>query len=294
MSIFGGFGKSNFVNIDPNKGEKDILKNFKRVVIPAVIVVFALIIGGAALHSVPAGHTGVVVRFGAVDDNVLSEGLHFVPPFITRVVDVNNQVLKAEVQSSSASRDLQTVNSTVALNYRVGTSSAASVYKNIGSNFENVVVIPAIQESVKSVMAQYTAEQLITSRQTVGEEIKSTITQKIASYGFTTESLNIMDFQFSEEFNAAIEAKQTAQQNALKAEQDLARIKIEAEQKIAQAQAEAEGYKLKSLEITDQMIKMEMINRWDGKLPVVVSDGQGIFNLDKMLEDATSSAPAVE
>lgn len=264
--------------------------NIKKIVISVVIALAVLVVGASSLHAVPAGHTGVVTRFGAVDDTVLSEGLHVVIPFVTRVVDMNNQVTKAEVVSASASKDLQTVNSTVALNYRIESLSAASVYQNIGVNYENVVVIPAIQEAVKSVMAQYTAEELITMRQTVGAEIQEEISSKLAPYGFSTQSVNIVDFQFSEEFNAAIEAKQTAQQNALKAEQDLARVKVEAEQKIAEAEAEAESYRLKSQEITDQMLKMEFIDKWDGKLPVVVSDGQSLFNIDSILDSAASSA----
>lgn len=264
--------------------------NIKKIVISVVIALAVLIVGASSLHAVPAGHTGVVTRFGAVDDTVLSEGLHVVIPFVTRVIDMNNQVTKAEVVSASASKDLQTVNSTVALNYRIESLSAASVYQNIGVNYENVVVIPAIQEAVKSVMAQYTAEELITLRQTVGAEIQEEISSKLTPYGFSTQSVNIVDFQFSEEFNAAIEAKQTAQQNALKAEQDLARVKVEAEQKIAEAQAEAESYRLKSQEITDQMLKMEFIDKWDGKLPVVVSDGQSLFNIDSILDSAASSA----
>ena len=249
-----------------------------------------MFVGANSLHAVPAGHTGVVTRFGAVDQQVLSEGLHVVLPFVTRVVDINNQVMKAEVTSNSASQDLQTVNSTVALNYRIDSQSAASVYQNIGVNYENVVVIPAIQEAVKSVMAQYTAEELITMRQTVGNEMQQNISEKLAPYGFSTESVNIVDFQFSEEFNAAIEAKQTAQQNALKAEQDLARVKVEAEQAITQAQAEAESYRLKSQELTDEMIMMEFIDKWDGKLPTVVSDGQALFSMDSILESAQSAA----
>ena len=267
-------------------------KSVRRAVVGIVLAAALVFVGANSLHAVPAGHTGVVTRFGAVDQQGLSEGLHVVLPFVTRVVDINNQVMKAEVTSNSASQDLQTVNSTVALNYRIDSQSAASVYQNIGVNYENVVVIPAIQEAVKSVMAQYTAEELITMRQTVGNEMQQNISEKLVPYGFSTESVNIVDFQFSEEFNAAIEAKQTAQQNALKAEQDLARVKVEAEQAITQAQAEAESYRLKSQELTDEMIMMEFIDKWDGKLPTVVSDGQALFSMDSILESAQSAAAA--
>ncbi len=271
-------------------------KAVSRILLTTVALLAVVVLGANALHTVPAGHTGVVLRFGAVQDEVLGEGLHVVLPFATRVVDMNNQVTKAEVTSNSASQDLQTVNSTVALNYRINSQSAASVYRNIGINYEDVVVIPAIQEAVKAVMAQYTAEELITMRQTVGSEMQQNISEKLTPYGFSTQSLNIVDFQFSEEFNAAIEAKQTAQQNALKAEQDLARVKVEAEQAVAQAQAEAESYRLKSQELTDEMILMEFIEKWDGKMPTVVSDGQALFSLDSLLglEGSSSAPPAQE
>ena len=271
-------------------------KTVRRAVVGIVLAAALVFVGANSLHAVPAGHTGVVTRFGAVDQQVLSEGLHVVLPFVTRVVDINNQVMKAEVTSNSASQDLQTVNSTVALNYHIDSQSAANVYQNIGVNYENVVVIPAIQEAVKSVMAQYTAEELITMRQTVGSEMQQNISEKLTPYGFSTQSLNIVDFQFSEEFNAAIEAKQTAQQNALKAEQDLARVKVEAEQAVTQAQAEAESYRLKSQELTDEMILMEFIEKWDGKMPTVVSDGQALFSLDSLLglEGSSSAPPAQE
>lgn len=271
-------------------------KAVSRILLTTVALLAVVVLGANALHTVPAGHTGVVLRFGAVQDEVLGEGLHVVLPFATRVVDMNNQVTKAEVTSNSASQDLQTVNSTVALNYRINSQSAASVYRNIGINYEDVVVIPAIQEAVKAVMAQYTAEELITMRQTVGSEMQQNISEKLTPYGFSTQSLNIVDFQFSEEFNAAIEAKQTAQQNALKAEQDLARVKVEAEQAVTQAQAEAESYRLKSQELTDEMILMEFIEKWDGKMPTVVSDGQALFSLDSLLglEGSSSAPPAQE
>ena len=108
-------------------------KTVRRAVVGIVLAAALVFVGANSLHAVPAGHTGVVTRFGAVDQQVLSEGLHVVLPFVTRVVDINNQVMKAEVTSNSASQDLQTVNSTVALNYRIDSQSAASVYQNIGT-----------------------------------------------------------------------------------------------------------------------------------------------------------------
>ena len=113
--------------------------------------------------------------------------------------------------------------------------------------------------------------------------MKKALANKVSAYGLDVEELNIINFDFSEEFNKAIEAKQTAQQNALKAEQDLARIKIEAEQKIEQAKAEAETYRLQNQEITDKTLVLKYLEKWNGQLPTVVTDGQSIFDLNGIL-----------
>ncbi len=252
------------IDINPKKTGKII----SGVIIAAVVILLLL----NAFTTVSAGHTGVVLTFGKVSPAVLSEGLHFKIPFIQQIVQIDNRVLKAEVDCSSASKDLQTVSSTIALNYRVKNESSAEIYQDVGLNYENIIIAPAIQECVKAVTAKYTAEQLITERQLVGDQMKELLNEKISSYGLELQIFNIISFEFTAEYNAAIEAKQTAQQNALKAEQDLQRIKVEAEQTVAKAEAEAEAYRLKSEQITPQMIAMEYIDKWDGKLPAVAGN----------------------
>ena len=275
---------------------KEVKKfRFIPILLAVILAVFLLL---SSVTTIPAGHTGVVTTFGKVSGTVLGEGLHFKLPFITNVVKIDNRVLKTEVSSSSASKDLQTVNSTIALNYRIGRANSASIYQNIGTDFENVLINPAIQECVKSVTAQFTAEELITERQKVGDLMREALAEKIGPYGFDIEVFNITSFEFSEEFNAAIEAKQTAQQNALKAEQDLARIKVEAQQRgyasltDEQARAEAESYRLKNQEITQETLAMEWINKWDGKLPSVASDGSMMFDISDIIAAAGSGKSA--
>ncbi len=274
---------------------KPVGRRVRNIVLAVVLTLAVLIVALNSLVQVPAGHTGVVLQFGAVSSEVLSAGLHGKIPFVTRVVNIDNRVLKAEVDSTSASSDLQNVESTIAVNYRVTPASSAALYRDVGLGFEDVIVKPAIQECVKAVTARFTAEELITQRQTVSEQMRSELQQKIGSYGLNIEIFNIISFEFSEEFNAAIEAKQTAQQNALKAEQDLTRIKVEAQQQIEKAKAEAESYKLKNQEITKETLLMEWINKWDGKLPAVSSDSQMMLDLSELLSAVkdTSSAPSV-
>ncbi|MGN0642901.1 MAG: prohibitin family protein [Huintestinicola sp.] len=244
----------------------------------AAIVVITIVLN--AFTTVQAGHSGVVLTFGKVSEGVLGEGLHFKIPFIQEIVQIDNRVLKSEVDCSSASKDLQTVTSTIALNYRVKNECSATIYRDVGLNYENVIIAPAIQECVKAITAKYTAEELITERAIISDQMKNLLSDKISSYGLELEIFNIISFEFTAEYNAAIEAKQTAQQNALKAEQDLQRIKVEAEQTITQAQAEAEAYRVKSEQITPQMIAMEYIDKWDGKLPEVVSGDGSTMMID--------------
>jgi len=121
----------------------------------------------------------------------------------------------------------------------------------------------------------------------VSYEMEKEISQKINPYGLNIEVLNIVNFDFSEEFNKAIEAKQTAQQQALKAEQDLARIKVEAEQMLTKSKAEAEAYQLKNQQITDKIIMMQFVEKWDGKLPTVASGVSGLFDLNSYISGST-------
>ncbi len=235
--------------------------------------------------SVKSGHTGVVTTFGKVSDTVLTEGLHVKVPFVQQVVQVDNRVLKSEAKCISASKDLQTITSVIALNYRVSNSKSAELYKNVGVDYQNTIITPTIQDSVKAITAKFTAEELITNRQAVGQEMRELVAKKLESYGVLVDNFNIINFEFSKEFDAAIEAKQTAEQNALKAQQDLARIKVEAQQKIEQAKAEAEAYRLKSQQITREMILMEYINKWDGKLPTVASDGTTMIDISELLKE---------
>ena len=275
--------------IDANSG------TVKKIVVPIIIVFVLLIVLLNSFTTVRAGHSGVVTTFGKVSENVLSEGLHFKIPFIQNIILIDNRVQKAEASCSSASKDLQTVSSTIAVNYKVLNGYSASVYKNIGMDYESVIITPAIQECVKAVTAKFTAEELITNRQNVGDQMMDLLKDKIGNYGIDIQIFNITAFDFTDEYNAAIEAKQTAQQNALKAEQDLQRIKVEAEQTITKAEAEAEAYRLKSEQITPEILISNYIEKWDGKLPTVVAGDGGTMMIDisKLLDGIGSGSSAV-
>ena len=182
------------------------------------VVLLALIAGTSAVTIVPAGHTGVIVTMGKVSDRVLSEGMHMKVPFAQQIVMMNNKIQKTEIDSNGVSKDLQTVSSGVAINYHINKDDSAKIYQSIGEGYADTVLQPAIQESMKAITAQYTAEELITKRSAVGEEIGATLAEKVQEYGILIDKFNIINFDFSEEFNAAIEQKQVAEQNKLRAE----------------------------------------------------------------------------
>ena len=247
---------------------------------------------GSTMTIVPAGHAGVVVTMGSVSQRVLEEGLHFKAPFVQQVVIMNNKIQKTEVSSNSVSKDLQTISSSVAINYHITKDASATIYQTIGEQYADTVLQPAIQEAVKAVTAQYTAEELITKRSAVGDEIGQTLSNKVSEYGILIDKFNIVNFDFSEEFNAAIEQKQVAEQNKLRAETEKEQQIIEAEaaakQKTIAAEAEAEAT-LKKAEaeaaanekinasLNDRVLRYQQIEKWDGKYPNVVSDSASIL-----------------
>ena len=251
-----------------------------------------LALGFSATTIVPAGHSGVVVTMGRVQKTALDEGLHFKLPFVQQIILMNNKIQKTEVASNSVSKDLQTVSSSVAINFHITKDAASDIYQNIGEQYADTVLQPAIQESVKAVTAQYTAEEMITKRSAVGDEIGQALSDKVSEYGILIDKFNIINFDFSEEFNAAIEQKQVAEQNKLRAETEKEQQIIEAEaaakQKVIAAEAEAEAT-LKKAEaeasanekinasLSDGVLRYQQIEKWDGKYPNVVSSDSGIL-----------------
>ena len=245
---------------------KNILKKKNYFIIGSVLFII-LILFFSSLTTIKSGEVGIKVRFGKVINTQMNEGVNFKVPFIEKIVKMNIQVQKAEVQTSSASKDLQDVDMELAVNYKVDGKQATNLYKNVGTNYENVVLQPAIQESIKAITSKYTAEELITKRNEVSNDCMKELENKVKKYGLTIDNFNITNFSFSEEFNKAIEEKQVAEQKVLTAKQELEKEKIEAEKKIVKAKAEKEANELKQQSLTDNLIKEKFIEKWNGELP---------------------------
>lgn len=227
-----------------------------------------------------AGERGVVLNFGAVQNTVLDEGLHLRIPIVQTVIHVDVKVQKSESEAAAASSDLQDVSSRVVLNYHIIPDKANVVYQTIGVAFKERIIDPAVQEVVKAVTAKYTAEELITKRPAVSDAMKAALTERLLLNNIAVDAFSIVGFSFSKGFMEAIEAKQTAEQLALKAKRDLDRIKIEAQQKVTAAQAEAESLRLQRANISSDLIELrrveanlKAIEKWNGILPQVTGAG---------------------
>ncbi len=257
----------------------------------AIVIIALIVIGvvaAASVKIVDAGHRGVLTHWNAVDLSAppLEEGLHFVVPFADDVVNMEVRTLLFVKETSSASKDLQTVTTEVTVNYHPSYESVNSLYKQVGLDYQNRVIAPAVEEVVKQVTANYNAEELITKRPQVKSDIEIEIGNRLLGFNILTEVISITDFQFSALFSQAIEAKVEAEQKALQAENDLRRIQVEALQaearsqgiakgNIAQANGEAEAIRIINQALSQNPAYLEWLKTqaWDGKLPLVVGEG---------------------
>ncbi len=273
---------------------KDKAGNFSPFKLVGLIlaVIFAVIFLGSCFVVIPAGHTGVALTFGKVEDTVLQEGLHFKVPFVQKIVVVDNRIVKLDVNTEAFSKDLQTITTVVAVNYHVGKENSQTLYKNVGMGFEEVLITPAVNEVLKAVTAKYTAVELVSSRAEVSMLLDDGLNEKMNAYGIFINELNIINWDFSEEYINAVEAKQVAEQNLIKTrteqEQALVIANTEAEKRVIAAEAQAneikvlaeanaESNRILTESISELLIKYQTVAKWDGKLPTVMAGSDNLL-----------------
>ena len=299
------------------------MKKIAKIVALVIAALLVVILVGDSFATVPVGSTGILLTFGKVEDGkALSEGLHIKLPLVQRIVSMDNRVKKLELNTEAFSKDIQTVSATLAVNYRLQAEKSFSIYKTHGTQYEQNIIVPATHEVLKSVCAQYTAEELISKRAESSDMMRDELDAKLSGMGITVTDFNIIDFDFSDEFINAVEAKQVAEQVKKKAatenetaiaqaerekqvsikqsEAEAERVRIEAEAQAqstliaAQAQADAvklaadaEAYRMENegKYVTASLIDKILAENWDGKLPNVVGgDVKGILNVDSLLD----------
>jgi regulator of protease activity HflC (stomatin/prohibitin superfamily) len=230
---------------------------------------------------------------------VLGEGIHLIAPQVNTVELLEVRTQKEEAQSQAASKDLQTVSTTVAINFHLSPEGVDDLYKKVGTDYKSRIIDPVTQESLKAVTARYTAEELIRLREKVKTEVQNDVTNRLAPYNIVVEpaGVSITNFSFSDEFNKAIEQKQVAQQTAEKQRYVLQQAKLQAETAVTEAKGNAEAARINAQALQAQggsrVLAREWIEKWDGKLPMV-SGGNGNMILDvrDLMQNAGSTAKA--
>lgn len=261
----------------------------KKIIIAVVILLAVVILAANCITIVEAGHTGVVVTLGKVNDGVLQEGIHVKAPFVQKVVKIDNRITKLEVQTEAFSKDLQTVTTTLAINYRVDTSKSFSIYKNIGADYETVLVTPAVNEVLKATTAKYTAEESVTNRALISDGLVEGLNEKLNSIGLYVTDVNIINFDFSEAFITAIEEKQVAQQKLLKSETDKQTAIINAEANAETiritAEAEAKANQIINDSLSKNVIEYNKVEKWNGELPKVTGSSGSLVSFDSLTDE---------
>src|SRR2546428_1426387 len=272
----------------PNPSQYSGTRSSNKLIIVASIVTFVVIIVFMfeSVVVVEAGHRGVVLYVGAVENRVLGEGIHYIIPFAEQVVPLEVRTLKFQANASAASNDLQEVATVIALNYHLDPSKANIVYQQLGADYADRIIAPTIQESVKASVAKFNAEELITKRATAKAVIAQTIANTLSARNIVVETVFITDFKFSPAFASQVESKVVAFQKFLTEQNNLKAIQVIANQTVVQAQAtaranvarangESQAIKVITVQLkqSPQYLQWLSINRWNGQMPYALGSG---------------------
>lgn len=252
-----------------------------RLAVVGALALIALITLFSSMRSIGTGEVGVVTRYGKVTGRELSEGLAFVAPWgVNNVTTYDVKTQKEQVDNiAAASKDLQDVKGTVVLNYQLNRSDVSRIHQTIGKEYKDKLIFPALNEVFKATTSQYTAQELITRRPEVKEEIVRGLRDRLKKYGIEVQDVSLTNFEFSKAFNDAIEAVQIANQKVAQAQQELAQAKIDAEKQVTQAQAAADSQRLQQQTLTAQLLYKQWIEKWNGQLPTTVTGDSTILQL---------------
>jgi len=253
--------------------KKSSMQSEKKAIVATIIAVVAVIVFLIVnpFVKVGAGQRGVVLKWGAVQATILDEGIHWITPLSKKVKKMDVTIQVEEAKATASSKDLQTVNSEVTINYHLDADKVNVIYQDLKKDYSKRIIEPAIQEFIKKATAQYTAEEVITKRENVKEDLKNALIENLSKNNIIVDDIFITDFRFSESFDSAIEAKVTAEQSALEAQNKLEQVKFEAAQRVAKAEAEAMAIKIQAGAIAKQggkdYVALKAIEKWNGILP---------------------------
>ncbi|MDJ0677223.1 MAG: prohibitin family protein [Calothrix sp. MO_167.B42] len=219
-----------------------------------------------------AGERGVVMQFGKVQERILGEGLHPIVPVITSIKTLNVRVKQNSFKADAASRDLQRVSTEIAINWHIDPTKVNRIFQQVGDEEQIIqgIMTPAVSEVLKAATAKKTAEEIITKRNDLKQEIDEQMTNRMADYGVIIDDVSLVDFAFSPEFSKAIEAKQIAEQEAKQASFIAKKATQEAQAEINRAKGHAEAQRLQRQTLTPELLQKQAIEKWDGRFPTVM------------------------
>lgn len=250
-----------------------------------VIAIIAILINPFII--VHAGERGVLMQFGKVENMILGEGIHPVIPLVNTVKKLTVRIQKQEISAEASSKDLQEIFADVALNWHIVPEEVNEIFKVLGNETDVIekIISPAVEEVLKAVMAEYTAEEIITKRGEVKDEVDHFLKARLENYHIKVDEISLVHVHFSERFSDAVEAKQIAEQEAKKAGFAALRAIKEAEAMVNLAKGEAEAQRLLQDSLTPEIIEKEMIKKWNGQLPLITgSDDMKILDLKQLMK----------
>ena len=301
--VVAGFVISNIFFPDKHRRDGDVISRKPQRtgvrIIGAVLAAILCIM--SCVSYVPTGYTGIVTTFGKVHEHTLDAGINFHAPW-DNVITMDNREQRATFQLAAFSKDIQQVDIQGSINYNIDKATAMNLYKDVGTEYVSILIGPRIQEDVKIVIAQYNAENLIASRQDVANKIESLIREELTSKGINIISLAIENIDFTDAFENAVEAKQVATQEKLRAQTQQEQATMEAQQaaerkkieaqaaaEVAKVQADADAYAVQvkaeaeaeankkiSASLTEELVNYRQIQQLDGILPQFVGSGDTI------------------
>jgi len=262
-------------------------KDYSGKLLLPILVVALFMLSFSAYFIVSPGEVAIKTRLGSIVDSY-SEGLHFKLPFIESVTRFSIQIQRANIKTQAFSKDLQTMNAHLVVNHRIQKETAVSIFRNLGPDYVQNIVDPAVQEVFKAIAARYSAERVISERNELVMELNTEVKDRLTKKEIIVTDISVVDLDFTEQFLRAVEDKQVADQQAQMAGKLVEKAKRDAEQQIAKSRGEAEALRMQREQVTPSLIELrkvdaqlKAIEKWNGVLPGYVGAGVPFISIEK-------------
>ena len=238
-------------------------------ILVGIIVVVILLILGNPISIVGAGERGVKVTLGKVSPESYSEGVHFTAPFISKIKTMDVKTQKSNIKTQVYTKDIQQAVLTYVINFNLQPENAHKMYREVGKNYQDTILMPVVEGTIKDVIGKWNAQDLIANREKATSEILMKLKTQLSDNYINVTDFQITNVNYSDVFEKAIESKVTAEQEALKAKNKTVQVEEEAKQKVISAEAEAKSIRIKAdaLRQNANLVQLNAVEKWDGKLP---------------------------